>query len=54
MFKCDDCGAVFSETGIKVVPERYEIWGANVVRDHHYECCPNCGSEEFKSYQEED
>ena len=54
MYKCDDCGAMFSEAGVKTEQEQYEYWGAKITHDHHYECCPCCGSEEFISYQEEE
>lgn len=47
MYKCQDCDELFSDPGIKVVSEEYEIWGANVTHDHHYACCPRCGSEDF-------
>lgn len=54
MFKCDDCGEVFEETGVKTESEQYEYWGYGFTHAHHYECCPFCGSEDFKETEEED
>jgi len=52
MFKCLDCGEVFEETGVKVEPESYEYWGAPFSHDHHYQCCPACGSEDFEETED--
>ena len=54
MYRCQDCDLCFSETGVKIEPEKYEYWGATITHDHHYECCPFCGSEDFIAYQEEE
>lgn len=61
MYKCSLCGSLFSEPD--VVQERgcheSDCGVFSMFPDHHYytrdiEVCPDCGSEDFDSYWEED
>ena len=45
---CNDCGHVFTEPGSKTEREKFEAWGAVFTHEFHYECCPNCGGDDFE------
>lgn len=50
MYKCETCGELFEETGIKEEKWKGEFWGAPFTQSDWYECCPNCG--ETDDYEE--
>ena len=57
LYKCNDCGHIFDEyEKIEWEQREYrgECWGQDSYEIMHYEACPNCSSDDFDSYYEED
>jgi DNA-directed RNA polymerase subunit RPC12/RpoP len=51
MYKCENCGAIFSEQRM-IQESRGEYWGVPCYETMYY--CPKCGNEDFDEYEDED
>ena len=52
-FKCYDCGCIFKQEDARKVKDHVgDFWGAPAYRD--ISVCPDCGSDDFYSYSEDD
>jgi len=45
MYRCHDCGEVFSEPSLVDVSQTHEYWGATVTEPLFEETCTACGSD---------
>jgi hypothetical protein len=51
-YYCKKCKAGFDELGTKRVVEHEEFWGTKVPHEQHYDCCPECGNENYIEVEE--
>ena len=57
MFRCSECGSIFSEPESRTYCYEDYCGVASMFEDRHsgyYDVCPYCGSEELTSYWEEE
>lgn len=54
MFKCECCGEIFEEPHIRVFKEYHEFWGMSCYEALTEATCPECGSEDFREYDEDE
>ena len=54
MFKCRCCGEIFEEPHIRRYREAREFWGMSCYEEFVEETCPECGSEDFREYDEDE
>ena len=56
MLHCKCCGLDFTESEAETKVARYhdEYWGRNETIEVEYDCCPNCGSDNLKQFDDED
>lgn len=54
MFKCRCCGEIFEEPHIRRYKEAREFWGMSCYEEFVEETCPECGSEDFREYDEDE
>lgn len=54
-YKCDHCGCIFDTPAEERFHEyRGECWGTPAYEEMVYEYCPDCGSDDFYPYDEDE